>query len=273
VGDTSPISLDRVVITSELCLRTRRRARLKEENRALRELAQCFANTPERVLQQLAESAIQLCRADTAGISLESTAPDGNSIFRWVALAGGLKELLGGTTPRNFSPCGVCVDRGTPQLFSHPERFFTYFESAPLPIVEGLLIPWHVEAGPTGTIWIIAHDDKRKFDAEDIRVMSSLADFAASALRYQSTQEALRKAESLAMAASLAHQINNPLQAILSAICLVQRQGKLEANSREFLRMAEQQVSRVTELTGQILKLERPPTTRLTGPGDGMKIA
>jgi len=272
VRESSPISLDRVVITPELFLRPHRRARLKEENRALKELAQCFAATPERVLQRLAELAVQLCRADTAGISLESKAPDGGSIFRWVALAGGLKDLLGGTTPRNFSPCGVCVDRGTPQLFSHPERFFTYFRSAPLPIVEGLLIPWHIEGGPTGTIWIIAHNDERKFDGEDLRVMRSLADFAASALRHQSTQEALRKAEVLALRADVAHQINNPLQAILNAISVLQRQGTLNDEARHFLRIAEQQVYRVSHLTGEILSLDSSASPRRAD-RDSAKVA
>ena len=39
------------------------------------------------------------------------------------------------------------------------------------PIVEVLLIPFHVADEPIGTIWAIAHDESRKFDAEDERIM------------------------------------------------------------------------------------------------------
>jgi serine/threonine protein kinase len=71
---------------------------------------------------------------------------------------------------------------------SYPERHYLYSGDAPA-IVEALLIPFHCEGKPVGTIWIIAHDETRKFDAEDHRLMSNLARFAATAYQLLAAQE------------------------------------------------------------------------------------
>ena len=50
-----------------------------------------------------------------------------------------------------------------------------------MPIVEGLVIPFHV--GKTaGTVWIVSHEEKTRFDSEDARIMSSLSEFAGCAI-------------------------------------------------------------------------------------------
>jgi PAS domain S-box-containing protein len=45
-------------------------------------------------------------------------------------------------------------------------------------IEEALLIPFYVHGDAVGTIWVIAHDHSRRFDAEDLRVMTNLGTFA-----------------------------------------------------------------------------------------------
>jgi PAS domain-containing protein len=44
-----------------------------------------------------------------------------------------------------------------------------------------LLIPFHVKGEAVGTIWVVSHDPSRRFDAEDLRVMTNLGTFAAAA--------------------------------------------------------------------------------------------
>jgi PAS domain S-box-containing protein len=44
-----------------------------------------------------------------------------------------------------------------------------------------LLIPFYIKGAAVGTIWVVAHDTSRRFDAEDLRVMTSLGTFAAAA--------------------------------------------------------------------------------------------
>ncbi|MEP0925513.1 PAS domain S-box protein, partial [Leptolyngbya sp. ST-U4] len=69
-----------------------------------------------------------------------------------------------------------------PQLYSYPERFFTYLYHPQFSVVEGLLIPLCVNDGALGTLWIVSHHEERRFDAEDQRLMMSLGGFTASAL-------------------------------------------------------------------------------------------
>jgi len=82
-------------------------------------------------------------------------------------------------------PCGTVLDRNTALLCSHPERDFPYFgEVTPL-LEEGLLIPFYVSGEALGTIWVVSHDQKRRFDKEDINLMTNLGIFAPAA--YQTT--------------------------------------------------------------------------------------
>jgi PAS domain S-box-containing protein len=58
---------------------------------------------------------------------------------------------------------------------------------------EGLLVPFYVEGRAVGTIWAIAHDDRRKFDAEDVRQLVSLGSFASSAYQVVAFLDALEQ--------------------------------------------------------------------------------
>ncbi|MPZ78479.1 MAG: hypothetical protein GEU77_18405, partial [Deltaproteobacteria bacterium] len=64
-----PFSLEDVVLNSELLYRACRSPDYEAENEALITLAQIMADSPELILQRLAETALDLCHADTAGIS------------------------------------------------------------------------------------------------------------------------------------------------------------------------------------------------------------
>ena len=66
----SPLRLEDVVINSELINRPSKAPNYEAENQALLALAQTLADAPDKILQRLAETALQLCRADSAGISL-----------------------------------------------------------------------------------------------------------------------------------------------------------------------------------------------------------
>ncbi|ARV57551.1 hypothetical protein BZZ01_01910 [Nostocales cyanobacterium HT-58-2] len=176
------VTLDDILITEELSRRSPRPPNLLSENQALHTLARQLVNQPETMLQTLVDISLDLCFCGTAGVSLLETTANREEIFRWNVLAGALAQYVGGTTPRNFSPCGACLEHGTPVLFSYPERYFTYFQDANTPIVEGLVLPLITDNHALGTIWIMSHDEQRHFDAEDVRVMTSLADFTAAAL-------------------------------------------------------------------------------------------
>ncbi|MBD2468886.1 PAS domain S-box protein [Nostoc sp. FACHB-145] len=176
------VSLDEILITAALAERVPRTPNLQAEIQSLHLLARQLAQQPQAMLQALVTTAVELCLAGSAGVSLLEVTADGEEIFRWSALAGALAGGEGQTTPRNFSPCGICLDQQAPLLYSYPERYFTYLQAAKPSVVEGLVIPLINAERPLGTIWIVSHDETRQFDAEDVRIMTSLADFTAAAL-------------------------------------------------------------------------------------------
>jgi signal transduction histidine kinase len=183
------VDLESVISTAQLRKRPYRAPRYHEESKALIELAREMVASPDSILQKLADTALTLCHAGSSGISLLE--PEG-ARFYWPAVTGALAPHLGEGTPRNFGPCGTVLDRNAPQLMSRPERHFRYLESITPPIEEVLLIPFYINRRPVGTIWVIAHDRERGFDAEDLRVMTNLAAFAAAAYQVLTTHANLR---------------------------------------------------------------------------------
>ena len=144
-----------------------------------------MATSPGGILQKLAETALTLCCAHSAGLSLLEDA-DQKKSFHWRAIAGEWADHVDGGTPRDFGPCGAVLDRNVALVFSHPERDFPYFSKVRPLLEEGLLIPFYVNGEAMGTIWVVSHDESCRFDAEDLRVMTNLAVFAAAA--YQNVQ-------------------------------------------------------------------------------------
>jgi PAS domain S-box-containing protein len=172
--------VDDVLITAELARRSSRPPDFQAENRALTALAQEMAVNPGGVLHKLVALVLELCRADSAGVSiLEPGGTDG--IFRWHAVAGAFAANLGGTMPREASPCGIVIARDSVLLFDRPERYFPALGGVEPPVYEALLAPWHVAGEAVGTLWAVGHSPEHAFDAEDARLLASLARFASAA--------------------------------------------------------------------------------------------
>jgi PAS domain S-box-containing protein len=150
------------------------------------ELADAMAGAPENILRKLAETALALCRADSAGFSFLE--PDGKT-FRWPVIVGEWARHSGGATLRDYGPCGTVLDYGSPQLMSRPERVFKYLVPVKPHMEEVLLIPFSVEGKTVGTIWVMSHNKNRRFDAEDLRLMNSLGAFASAAYRLSGESE------------------------------------------------------------------------------------
>jgi len=198
----------------------------QNESRALGLLAQEMAANPQGVLKICAELVMELCRADSAGISILEPGGTGE-VFRWHMAVGGFAPNLHGTIPRDDSPCGTTVGRNTVLLFSEAERHFPALRNVEPRIYENLLAPWHVGGEAVGTLWAIKHTRDGRFDAEDARLLQSLARFAAAA--YQMTS-ALDEATSTGIALSesnarsgllldeLQHRVRNTLGMIRAMV-------------------------------------------------------
>jgi hypothetical protein len=189
----------------------------------MQRIARAFVESPETILQELVKAAVDLCGADSAGISIEKADRTDEQFYEWVAVAGKYSGFLHAVLPRYPSACGICLDRGGPQAFRVGQRFFDVMGiDAPL-VTDGILLPWQAE-DTRGTIFVMAHGRDEAFDLNDCRLMRVLADFAATGVRQQRQQKLLIEQASAtataALANNLAHKINNPLQALTNLLYL-----------------------------------------------------
>jgi GAF domain len=225
-GRTPLISLDDVLITSELRKRGQRRSHLRGAAVALQGLAQQIEECPSDVLPRFVDLARELCRAGSAGISVYEPQPDGPGIFRWSSLTGKALPFGGETTPRDFSPCGMCLDKAEPILMDRPGRYYDWLNLPDLPVAEALLVPLFVAGRkPFGTLWLMAHDGKR-FDQGDALALSEMAtvlnlalsmiaDIAGKDAALKQAEAALHQSSKLSalgqLAGGIAHDLNNLL--------------------------------------------------------------
>jgi hypothetical protein len=226
----------------------------------LQRLAHAFVENPETILQELVNAAVALCGADSAGISIEREDATDKDFYHWVATAGAYSGFLNAILPRYPSACGVCLERGRPQLFRVSQRFFEILGvEAPL-VTDGILLPWQAE-GTRGTIFVMAHGRDEAFDSGDTRMMQMLADFAAMGFRQQRQQKRLIEQERAAAAASmaneLAHKINNPLQSITNVIYLAAR-SETNPELRALATDLGGDIKKLSALVQQLLALPLP---------------
>ncbi|HEY9691437.1 MAG TPA: PAS domain S-box protein [Oculatellaceae cyanobacterium] len=244
--------LDDILITAALAERSPRTPNLQAEIESLHKLARQLAEQPQAMLKTLVTIAKELCQAGTAGVSLLEVTDDSEEIFRFCAISGALADYEGETAPR-FSPCGTCLDCQAPQLYSYPERYFTYLQSEKPTIVESLVIPLIGDHKALGAIWIVSHDEARQFDAEDVRIMTSLADFTAAALQSihlrQTAQVAWQREQAARIEADATRQALNEsaqraidiLESITDAFVCVDHQWRITYVNQEASRLTKLQ--------------------------------
>ena len=237
--------------------RVSRERSIHKQLSSMQGIARVFAESPEKVLQELVEAASDLCGADSAGVSLEAHDANGNPVFNWAALSGEYAPFLHAMLPRAWMPCGICLDRMRPQHVRVPQTHFAAMGVEATPITDGILIPWRVDE-TRGTVWVVAHGREAAFDPVDYEVLQSLATFAMMAVRHQNQQKIIvRQAGVTAasmMAHELAHKINNPLQSITNSIYLADQETSNAHVKRasEDLRELAQIVSRLLAVSSTI---------------------
>jgi hypothetical protein len=230
----------------------------------MQRLAGAFVERPETILQELVRAAVELCGAESAGISIEKKDGTDESFWHWVATAGEYSGFMDATLPRYPSACGVCLERGKPQLFRVSRRFFELMGVEAPVVTDGLLLPWEVDE-TRGTIWIMAHRRAEAFDLDDVRMMQVLANFAAMGVRQQRLQKILMEqatvAAATAMANELAHQINNPLQSLTNIVYLAEQGGGGE-EARALAEELSGDLGRLSVLVKKLLALPIEKKTR-----------
>jgi PAS domain S-box-containing protein len=244
--------LESILCTEELHRRPSRPPDYEKENRALVKLVSALADSPATIFQTLADTILDITQCDSAGLSLltrDGKTPDVcGQRFYWPAIAGMWNPHQGGGTPRNFGPCGDVLDQNRTLLFTHFERRYPYLMPVIPAAEECLLVPFYVAGEAVGTIWGIMHGDRRKFDAEDDRVMDSLGKFASSAyqalkhiedLKVQVSERERAEAEVRELARGLEAKVRRLVEANVVGIVMWNLEGAITGANDAFLRMVQ----------------------------------
>lgn len=219
---TPPVAL---YITPELHRRVPKVVDFLGEKLALQDIGAQMLDHPDRLLPKLVDRAMQMTGAKSAGISAFEPEDDTPGHFRWRDLRGELARFEGATTPRNYSPCGVCLDRFEPTLTRRPERYYSWIAEAGTVCPEVLLVPLYIANGkPLGTLWIVA-EREGYFDSGHARVMQELASFVGIAIAMQQSHERLQVAlaHQELLTRELDHRVNNIFQLVDTMIQIGKR--------------------------------------------------
>jgi PAS domain S-box-containing protein len=264
-------SLESILCTEELQRRPSRPPDYEKENSALVALVSALADSPSTIFQTLAETILDITQCDSAGLSLltrDGKNPDVcGKRFYWPAIAGMWNPHVGGGTPRNFGPCGDVLDQNRTLLFRHFERRYPYLMPVSPAAEECLLVPFYVAGQAVGTIWAITHSDRRKFDAEDDRVMASLGKFASSAyqalvhiedLKFQVAEREKAEAEVRELAKGLGAKLRRLVDANTMGVFIWNLEGRIVEANEAFLNMV--QYGREDIVSGRMQWTDLTPT-------------
>lgn len=240
-------SLDSILRTEELFRRPRRPPDYERETSALTTLVKALADAPHTILQTLADKVLAVLEAGSAGLSLVTK---DEKRFYWAAIAGAWQPHIGSGTPRDSGPCGDVLDRNLPLLFSHWERRYPYLSVAVPLAEEGLLVPFYVNGKAVGTIWAIAHNDRRKFDTEDLRLLESMSRFASAA--YQ----AVESIENLKSEAAAREQAEMGLRELTGTLAAQVRARTQELRRSEAFLAEAQRLSRIGSFSWSVARDE-----------------
>ena len=127
-----------------------------------------------------------------------------------------------------------------------------------------------------GVIGVADDRPERNFDAEDVQILELVApqiaitvrnaqlyrELQESIVRLEASQRALIQAEKMATAghltASIAHEINNPLQSVQNCLHLAGRPELSAEQREEFLELAQSELSRLRLIIQQMMDYYRP---------------
>jgi signal transduction histidine kinase len=252
------VSVDEVLTADELGRGPAREPDHVAENRALGLLIGELVRAPGELLQKLTEAALELCRADSAGIGILQ-GEGGREFFHWVAVAGPFAHELGGRTPRELSPCAAVIDRDAVLLLRGVAREPQGPRDRQPQMVETLLCPLRVGQAPIGAISLVCA--QRRFDAEDARLLTSLSRLASAGYQLADSQRAAAEASAAKsrFLAVMSHELRTPLNTVIAYAELLETGvlGPRSEQQRQALARIRASASHLVGIIDEVLTLAR----------------
>jgi PAS domain S-box-containing protein len=223
-----------------------------ELHRKRRQLETLNRELEQRVLERTEE----LQESETQFRTLANSIPQ----LAWMADPGGTVFWY---NQRWYDYTGTTLEeiRGAAwQKLHHPEHVTR--------VVQGLQHSWDTGEPWEDTFPLRGKDgDYRWFLSRSVPIYDSHGKIArwfgtcTDISRQMATEEALRKTERLAamgrIAGIIAHEINNPLEAITNAFYLLEGHASLDEEARSYARMASEELARISHITKQSLSFYR----------------
>lgn len=267
------------------------RAQLYEETRqgatelaALNETSQAIASSLDldEVLAKAMTGAKAMLNVEATSVLLYDAASD-ELVF--AAITGPASEALAGARmPATAGIVGWALQKAQPVLVRDAQsdpRFYDRIDAlAGLTTRSLLAVPlWYKET----IIGVMEAINKvgRPFDEHDLELSIALANSIASAIenarlyeaereqrkQVEQSQAQLVRSEKLTatgrLAASLAHEINNPLQIVHNSLQLMLNLPFGPDKRQEYLQMADAEVERLIEIVTRILEFARPSRRKM----------
>jgi len=262
-------------------------AKQLEESKALFEISQMFAGTLDlpAILQQIADSAASLIKPSSQTIL--HLLDENENFLQPVAISGDFPSRR--KSRMKFKPgegvAGLALSTGQTininDILDDPRYVIGNLDQG---VNRSLLVaPVKTSDKSLGTL---SAQDKTpgSFTEVDERVLSILGNQAAlaierarlyndlqSSLEYEkAAREQLVRSEKLAalgrMVASIAHELNNPIQAIQNALYLIKMEEKLSSQARDDLQTILDETDRMTNLIARLRETYCPITSEQFGP-------
>jgi len=202
---------------------------------ALMRLASVLATSPDDLMGRVAQVALELTGAQSAGISLLERDERLGPVFRWKTVKGLLQSQESRALPREASACAICLEAGTAVLIAPSVGDFPGQEDIPA-LTERLLVPVvTLEGVAVGALWVAMHDSSQGFTRQDACVCENLAVFVGAAVkslmdareaRQAAAEQALQEERVENFILSLAHELRNPLGSIALAESVLRNRAK-----------------------------------------------
>ena len=258
--------------------------RRSEALAALNNAGQALTSTLDldMVLMQAMSEARAMLSAEAASVLLHD--PTTNELVFAASDGPGSQDLLGERMPAEAGIAGWTLREAQPMLIKDAQedpRFYADIDTTTGMTTHSLLaVPLKYKDKVIGVIEAVNRSD-RHFDEHDLEILSILAGSAAIAIENARLYEAEREqrilveqshaqlvqSEKLAatgrLAASLAHEINNPLQAIHTSLQLMINFDVEPEEQQEYIRMADEEVKRLIDIATSVMDFARPSRPQL----------